>query len=192
MLPVDTEVTLKVAAPDDAPVLANLLELYIHELSDIFPGLHVGADGRFGYPKLASYFEQEGRFPFLIRRGERLAGFALITRGSPVSDDPTVFDVAEFFVLRAERGAGVGRRAAELLWRRFPGPWTVRVSEANDEALAFWSSAVLAFAAGAPVEVRRTGGPGSVHWRVFTFRAGAAPGSDGDRGIPESHSQKFD
>jgi predicted acetyltransferase len=152
-------------------VLANLLELYVHELSGVFPGLHVGADGRFGYPKLPLYFEAGGRFPFFIELNDRLAGFALVTRGSPVSHDPEVFDVAEFFVLRAERGAGVGRRAAQLLWRHFPGPWTVRVAEANHDALAFWTSAVLGFAGTA--EVRRARDHRGTAWRVFTFRSTA-------------------
>jgi len=179
------DVRLRVATAVDATVLANLLELYIHELSDVFPGLHIGADGRFGYPNLPSFLEAEGRFPFLIERNGRLAGFALVTRGSPISEDPTVFDIAEFFVLRGERAAGVGRRAAELLWRRFPGPWTVRVAEANRGAVAFWSAVVLGFADGASVEVRRAGDHRGLGWRIFTFHS---PAHD----IPESESQKFD
>jgi len=167
--PNDDEVRLRVATAADTTALGNLLELYIHELSNVFPGLHVGSDGRFGYAKLSSYFEAEGRFPFLIERNSRLAGFALVTRGSPVAQDPAVFDVAEFFVLRSERTGGVGRRAAELLWHRFPGPWTVRVAEANRDGLAFWSSVILSFADGASVEVRRAGDRGGMGWRIFRF-----------------------
>jgi len=178
------EVRLRVATAADAGVLGNLLELYVHELSDVFPGLHVGPDGRFGYAKLPSYFGEEsgeeagkkGRFPFLIERTGRLAGFALVTRGSPVSDDPSVFDIAEFFVLRGERAAGVGRRAAELLWHRFPGPWTVRVAETNRGAVAFWSSVVLAFAHGDSVDLRRAGDHRGMGWRIFTFRSTAPSG----------------
>lgn len=178
MTPSPNEVVrLRVATSADATVLMNLLELYIHELSDVFPGLHVGPDGRFGYPKLPSFFELDGRFPFLIERDGRLAGFALVTRGSPVSGDADVFDIAEFFVLRAERAAGVGRRAAELLWHRFAGPWTVRVAEANRGAVAFWSSVVLSFADGASVEVRRAGDHHGMGWRIFTFRS-TAPATD--------------
>jgi predicted acetyltransferase len=179
------DVRLRVATAADATLLANLLELYIHELSDVFPGLHLGSDGRFGYPKLPSFFETEGRFPFLIERDGRLAGFALVTRGSPISDDPTVFDVAEFFVLRGERAGNVGRRAAELLWRRFPATWTVRVAEANRGAVAFWSAVVLRFAGGATVEVRRAGDHRGMGWRIFTFHSAA-------RDIPEGEPQKFD
>src|SRR4051812_22354234 len=95
------EVVLDVATPADATLLSNLLELYIHDLSAAFPNVELGADGRFGYAKLPLYWsEPERRFPFLIRCGSCVAGFALVTRGSPASDDPNVFDVAEFFILR--------------------------------------------------------------------------------------------
>src|SRR5215813_10228182 len=134
------EVVVEPAMPPDAAVLSNLLELYSHDLSAVF-NLELGANGRFGYEKLALYWsEPERRFPFLIRAGTRLAGFALVTRGSPASDDPNDFDIAEFFVVRRHRRSGVGRRAAFLLWNRFAAHWIVRVSEGNQKGLRFWGN----------------------------------------------------
>jgi predicted acetyltransferase len=165
------DVALDVAAPRDAAALANLIELYSHDLSSVFT-LEVGADGRFGYDKLPLYWsEPERRFPFLIRHGSRLAGFTLVTRGSPASDDPDVFDVAEFFVVRRHRGAGVGRRAAGLLWNRFAMRWIVRVAERNRGGCAFWARAVADHTRGAFVETTRPGGPHT--WRVFAFDSAA-------------------
>jgi predicted acetyltransferase len=107
--------TLDPATPADAPELSDLLELYQFELRTIL-GLVRGPDGRFGYGRLPRYWsEPDTHFPFLIRVGERVAGFALATRGSPASDDPEVLDVAEFFVRTTDRRAGVARRAAGLL-----------------------------------------------------------------------------
>lgn len=161
------EVALDVATPRDAALLANLLELYAHDLSATF-ALELGADGRFGYARLPLYWsEPDRRFPFLIRCGTRIAGFALVTRGSPASDDPQDFDVAEFFILRRYRRSGVGRRAALLLWNRFAGRWTVRVSEGNHSGRLFWASVITEYTNGALVETTR---PGSPHpWRVFSF-----------------------
>jgi predicted acetyltransferase len=163
-------VALEVATPDAAPVLSNLLELYMHDMSEIFP-IAVGGDGRFRYANLPLYWsEPEQRFPFLIRSGAHLAGFVLATRGSPATDDPTHFDVAEFFVLRGHRRAGVGRQAAFLLWNRLPGQWVVRVSEANRTGMPFWRTTVQEYTRGEFSELER---PGSPHrWRVFTFRSG--------------------
>jgi predicted acetyltransferase len=136
------DVTLEVAAAGSAPLLANLLELYCHDMSEIFP-LEVGPDGRFGYDRLPLYWsEPDTHFAFIIRSGVHIAGFALVTRGSPASDDPEVFDLAEFFVLRAHRRSRVGRRAAFLLWNRFPGQWVVRVLKANRAGVPFWERTI--------------------------------------------------
>ncbi len=149
-------------------MLSNLLELYTHDLSAEFPGIELGPDGRFGYSKLALYWADPDRhFPFLIMWESRLVGFALATRGSPASDDPNVFDVAEFFVVRRYRRAGVGRRAAMLLWNRLPGRWIVRVSEGVPGAVAFWGSVIAEFTNGAPAELERPGSPDA--WHVFSF-----------------------
>ena len=167
-MPDSTEIVLDAATADHAPVLSNLLELYIHDLSAAFPGVELGADGRFGYSKLALYWSNPDRhFPFLIRLGSRLVGFALATRGSPASDDADVFDVAEFFVIRRYRRSGVGRRAAMLLWKRLPGSWIVRASEGVQGAVPFWRTAVAELTSGAAAESKRPGNPHG--WRVFSF-----------------------
>ncbi|MFI5398067.1 MAG: GNAT family N-acetyltransferase [Candidatus Binatia bacterium] len=161
------EVALDVATPRDAVVLSNLLELYIHDLSETF-ALELGADGRFGYEKLPLYWsEPECRFPFLIRCGTRVVGFALVTRGSSGSHDPDDFDVAEFFIVRRHRRSGVGRRAAFLLWNRFAGRWIVRVSEGNHSGRHFWASVIAEYTSGVLTETMRPGNPHA--WRVFSF-----------------------
>ena len=164
----DTDpVTLEPAGRDQEPVLANLLELYCHDLSDLF-GLEVGPEGRFGYRRLSLYWsEPETRRAFLIRRGTRLAGFALVHLGSSLAGVAADCDVAEFFVLRGHRRFGVGRRAAHQLWDRFPGTWTVRVAASNDGARAFWASAIRDYATGPISEHRRV--VDGRDWEVFAF-----------------------
>ena len=163
-------ISLDLATPSDATLLGNLLELYIHDLSDIFPHVELGPEGRFGYQRLPLYWtEPEHRFPFVIRSAGRVAGFALVQRTSSTGNNPGGYDVAEFFVLRRYRRSGVGRRAAVLLWNRLPGQWTVRVAEENHPALAFWSGAIAAYGNGAASEsiVVRD----ARRWRIFAFRS---------------------
>jgi predicted acetyltransferase len=165
---------LVTAEPEDNALLENLLELYIHDLSAAFPHIAMGADGRFGYPHLPRYWtERDRRFAYLIHHDSQIAGFVLVTRGSPLSEDPEVYDVAEFFVLRRYRRSGVGRRAALLLWRALPGKWIVRVSEASPSALEFWGSVIAEFTKG---NVARSTRPGrSAPWQVFEFESKGEP-----------------
>src|SRR5580704_3818990 len=95
------------AAPDQAPLLANLLELYAHDFSE-FHNVEIGEDGRFGYRALPLYWSEPDRHPFLIMLDSKLAGLALVKKGSDVSgsdvsSNEAVWDMAEFFILRAYR-----------------------------------------------------------------------------------------
>jgi predicted acetyltransferase len=152
----------------DDELLGNLMELYVHDLSAIFLQVELGANGRFGYPHLSSYLSGSGsRFAFLVRCDGRVAGFVLAKRGSPVTDDPDVLDVAEFFVLRRFRGCGVGRAAARLLWDLMPGKWTIRASVRNPDAVAFWRRVAANYTGNAAAECERLVGQDA--WVVFSF-----------------------
>src|SRR5262250_3041877 len=80
------------ALPEREPILANLLELYVHDFSE-FMDLKLGADGRFGYRDLPLYWSEPNRYPFIVTADGYLAGFALVRRGSEISGDPNVWDM---------------------------------------------------------------------------------------------------
>jgi predicted acetyltransferase len=163
------EVLLENAKPEHTALLSHLVELYLHDLSDIFP-IDVGPDGRFGYDRLPLYFEQPDlRFAFVIRANGHPAGFALVTRGSPVTKDPDDLDIAEFFVIRRYRRSGVGRAAAFQLWDRMPGRWIVRVSEGNQRGLPFWRSVIAEYTGETFSASTLAGTPHP--WCVLTFQS---------------------
>lgn len=129
---VDVEVRL--VAQEEKDVLAQLLELYLYDLSEL-TAADVGPHGRYGYRYLDDYWTESDRHPFLLRVDTRLAGLALVRSGSP-------HDMAEFFVMRKHRRKGVGRRAALALFDMFPGEWRIRQLAANPAATAFWRSVI--------------------------------------------------
>jgi predicted acetyltransferase len=152
----------------DESVLQNLLQLYAYDLSES-AGLHLGRDGRYELPPLAPYWTEPNRSAFLIRADGQLGGFALIARGSRISGDPDVWDVAEFFVLKRYRRHGIGAAAASEIWRRFPGRWEVRVLTTNQPAQRFWQTAINEFTGAAidPVALEQ----GGRQRLVFRFEA---------------------
>jgi predicted acetyltransferase len=163
------------ATPEQEPILANLLELYVHDFSE-FLDLDIGEDGRFGYPSLPLYWSEPDRHPFLIWADGKLAGLALVKRGSAISGSESVWDMAEFFVLRGCRGRGVGTLAAHQFWRRFPGAWQVRVMQRNVPARLFWTRAISTFAGETihPRRIERNGEP----WDLFSFQSRQAIAGD--------------
>jgi predicted acetyltransferase len=154
------------AALEQMPVIANLLELYAYDFSE-FLDLELADDGKFGYPNLSRYWREPDRHPFLIWADRRLAGFVLVQKGPELSANQAVWDIAEFFVVRGYRMRGIGTHVAHEVWRRFPGPWVVRVMQSNNPARQFWERAITAFT-GEPVNsscVERNG----KSWILFSF-----------------------
>src|SRR5215472_15928929 len=124
------------ARPEHEPILANLLQLYIHDFSE-FIDLELDENGRFSYERLALYWSDPDRYPFLVKVNGHWAGFALIKRGSEINGDAGVWDVAEFFIVPGHRRRGIGKSAAHEIWRRYPGRWEVRVRDGNERAKRF-------------------------------------------------------
>ena len=154
------------AIREQQTVVANLLELYAHDFSGFYD-VDLGPDGRFGYASLPLYWTDPNRHPFLIWVDRKLAGFALVKRGSEVTGNQNVWDLVEFFMARGFRRRGIGTSVAHELWRRHPGTWEVRVLEANVAAFPFWSRAIALFT-GKPVPSIRLEKVGD-SWSVFSF-----------------------
>jgi predicted acetyltransferase len=156
------------ASEEQSPILANLLELYAHDFSE-FHALELNADGRFGYPLLPLYWRDSNRHPFLVQVDSNLAGLVLVKQGSEISSDPTVWDMAEFFIVRRYRRKGVGTDVAHDVWRQFPGCWEIRVMDSNRPAIDFWQRATAAFV-GYPLPSVRVA-KGEKRWNVFSFQS---------------------
>jgi predicted acetyltransferase len=156
------------ASPAQKPILANLLELYAYDFSE-FIDLKLGADGRFGYKDLPLYWEDENRYPFIVMMDARLAGFVFVRRGSEVSADENVWDMAEFFILRGYRRRGIGMKIAHEIWKSFPGQWEVRVMDQNQKAGDFWQKAIHTFIGKRidPIVLSKNGR----RWNVFSFKS---------------------
>jgi predicted acetyltransferase len=156
-------VRLVPATAEQAPILANLLELYAHDFSEFY-NVEIGEDGRFGYRQLPLYWSEPERYPFLIRVDGKLAGVVLVKRGSR-----DCWYIAEFFVLRAYRRSGIGTQVAHAVWRRFPGRWEVRVMAANLAGQRFWAAAIAAFTGESidAVSIEHNG----VSWSRFSFES---------------------
>jgi predicted acetyltransferase len=134
MSPTDKgRVRVEPAGAEDRERIANLMQLYLHDLSEYEDG-PLNAQGLFDLgDHFDLYWIEGGRHPFLISTNDQLVGFALVRE---ITDG--VFSMAEFFVRRGYRGSCIGRTAATTLFDRFRGTWTVAELERNTPAQAFW------------------------------------------------------
>lgn len=127
------------AGEDRRSTFEHLVQLYLHDLSSV-GGWDLSDDGTFSTALLDGCWSEARRHPVLFRVAESLAGFAVVDRGSHVSDRADVWDMAEFFVVNRWRRSGVGRSAARQLFAEFPGDWEVRPFPGYVPAERFWAS----------------------------------------------------
>ncbi|WP_344117434.1 GNAT family N-acetyltransferase [Streptomyces blastmyceticus] len=144
-----TPVTVREADHGLRPVVERLAQLERHDLSE-FRGYVPGPDGAFAFDQLPSFFTDPDRRAYLIHHGPTLAGFTLTYR----LPDHTA-SIYSFFIARALRRQGIGQRAAEELFRVWPGPWSICFQEVNKGAARFWRRVASAAAGSAWREEQR-------------------------------------
>jgi predicted acetyltransferase len=140
------EVKVKVALrpAQDSSAIENMMQLYIHDFSELWSGTSRGElaeDGRFPRYPLEAYWSEADHIPLLLHVDGSLAGFALVNAASH-SGLLVDRNMAEFFVVRKHRRGWVGTTAAHAIFSRYPGVWEAAVARRNVDALAFWRSAV--------------------------------------------------
>lgn len=134
-------VQIKEAPIEQKPILQRLMQLYLHDFSEI-DLCDVNNDGIFEYKYLDLYWTESGRLPFLVYVEEKIAGFVLISKHSYVSDDKTAHVVSEFFIMRKYRRRGIGTHVAQKIFKMFPGKWEVQQIENNKIAQSFWKKVI--------------------------------------------------
>jgi predicted acetyltransferase len=140
----EVKVEVALAPAEDSSAIENMMQLYIHDFSELWSGTSRGElaeDGLFPRYPLEAYWSKTDHIPLLIRVDGSLAGFALLN-ASAHSGLPVDRNIAEFFVVRKHRRGGVGTTAAHAIFSDHPGVWEAAVARRNVGALAFWRSAV--------------------------------------------------
>ncbi len=137
-------VTVTPAGADQLKLIQNLLQLYIYDFSE-FVKVERDRDGLFTYPYLDHYWREPDRFPFLISVAGEYAGFALVREELDPNTRETAYDMAEFFVMKMFRRQNTGNQAVQLLLKKLPGNWIVRVLANNQPAYQFWQHALQDF-----------------------------------------------
>lgn len=136
-------ITLERAGPERRRTFENLFQLYIHDFSEQWwdrPTGELGEEGLYSdydFDQLDAYWRIPGYEALLIRADGKLAGFALVDQVAH-SGRALDYSVAEFFVARKYRRAGVGFAAACDLISARPGLWEMAIARRNVGALHFW------------------------------------------------------
>jgi predicted acetyltransferase len=132
---------------DQLPI-RRMLELYQHDLSDIWDQ-DLDVHGEYGYA-LERYWLQPVHQAFVFLCDGHYAGFAL------VDDDVCLREnqlwMAQFFVVRKYRHRQVGQRAASHVFDSIRGRWEVGQMAGNLPARDFWRRVIAGYTGGQYLE----------------------------------------
>lgn len=136
------QIDIKIVPHEKKHVLRNMLELYFHDMSefdDEEDRLELNDAGLYGYRYLDYYWNEEGRYPYIVTVDGHLAGFSLIRA---LSADSITFEVAEFCILKKYRKMGVGKALIDRMFTLHKGNWVIDTPINNTTAQRFWRYAV--------------------------------------------------
>lgn len=128
-------------------VFVQMMELYNYDFSE-YSNDDINEYGYFGYPHIDDYWNEEGRYPYFIRVDGKLAGLVLVRSCCEYNDLPEPHNIAEFFIMKKYRKKGVGKKAAQMIFDRFPGGWEVSVWSDNGAAQCFWKKVISEYVNG--------------------------------------------
>lgn len=151
--PADAQVVR--AGAREKPVLRNLLQLHLHELS-LPLGARPDDQGHYPYPDFDAYWSVSSRqdarptdgahTPYLLRLARHPAGFALVDRQT--AEDRTWHVIRELHVLHPYRGRGLGTHLVGALLRGRRGIWRVAFPARSVSGRRFWQRVLPRFASG--------------------------------------------
>ena len=128
---------VRIATPEEKEVVQNIDQFYLYEFARFMPGYYkLGDDGLFHDEDYAPYWDDPGKYPYLILHDGEKAGFAL------VEDKGEERVLAQFFVLYKFQGQGVARIAALRVFGQHPGAWAVHSLLENPKSEGFWPKVI--------------------------------------------------
>lgn len=158
------EIHLLPAIAADYPVVQNLSGYYVYDFTE-YLGWACPESGRFGgCDALFDEWQAGKNYPFLIRVGGELAGFAAVGIDVTMRE----FYIQEFFILRKFRRQGIGKAVAYRLFDQFTGQWRVEFLVANTPALHFWQPAIQEYIGGEVLQTDEHASPWG-HMQTLRF-----------------------
>ena len=135
------KITLHLMGVEEKPLLIRLMELYNYEFT-AYDNSDVNEFGYYGYDHIDDYWNEKGRYPYLIRVDGKIAGFALVCPHCEFIKCENARSIGEFFILLKYRRMGIGQWVAFELFNKHRGIWEVCYFRNNNAASKFWKKVV--------------------------------------------------
>lgn len=130
---------IRIARPEDQLALNRMLELYQHDLSDIWDQ-DMDCHGAYGYQTDWYFCGRADSKAFVFLVDGKYAGIALVNTHCRLKENK--WWMSQFFVVKKYRARGVGELAARYIFDSIRGKWEVGQLKGNDQGLKFWTRVI--------------------------------------------------
>lgn len=131
---------IKVLEKDKA-TLWNLLQFALYDGS-FYVDNDINEQGVFEYKWFDTYFEDDTRFAYFIKKENHIVGFVMINGNLKTSHVGNAQAIAEFLILPQYRKHHIGKTVAHRIFDMFDGDWEVQPMENNIGAYQFWNKVI--------------------------------------------------
>ena len=135
------EIRVEPMLVEQKSVLVQLMELYNYDFS-LYSDDDINEYGYFGYSRIDDYWNEDDRYPYLIRVNEKIAGFVLVRSCCEFNEMTNPHNIAEFFIMQKYRRQGVGKFASMKVFDMHKGGWEVSQWSKNVPAQKFWRAVI--------------------------------------------------
>ena len=122
--------------------LYNLLQLYLHDLSNYFPIDFDNNTATYKYDNLDNYIKDKLKFAYLIKKENDIVGFSLVD----IVDNTNT--IQEMFIINNYKNKGYGKEAVFLIFNNHKGDWLVKAVPCSKKAENFWTRTINEYTKG--------------------------------------------
>ncbi len=142
--------TLERVKLKDKKILNNLIQLYLHNLSQNFKIDFDSKKGLYIYEDISKYFINDNDIPLFIKDEDNILGFILLN----LSEKENI--VQELFILNNYKRLGYGKKAITEVFNTYKGNWCIKVVPCTPNSENFWINTVNEYTKG-KYKLERTG-----------------------------------
>ncbi|MDA9773528.1 GNAT family N-acetyltransferase [Saprospiraceae bacterium] len=135
------KVKLKEISFEHKEKLHPLLVGYFKEI-DPSKIIESGGKTEVDYPYLDLYWKDSDRIPLFVNLEKEIIGFVLINSWTECKEFDADRAIAEFYIQKAYRRKGIGKRVAFEIFNKFKCSWEIKQSLSNHKAVEFWRKTI--------------------------------------------------
>lgn len=151
------KIELVPATIDYYPLIQNMARFYVYDMARYcghLKGWECPANGLYECDDFKKYFDDSDSNIFLIKIADEIAGFAIVNK---LKIMPEInHNMGEFYIVSKFQSKGIGEQVAQMIFKKFPGSWSIGAIPENTKAVKFWRKVVDKVSNGKYSEVFKT------------------------------------